>query len=129
MAAVCGFAVGDGQILAPARAFGAHLQGVAEAAQNAVGDGDIFVGSRAGRFQANRIVFGVDDAIGDQEIVAAVDIEAVVVGVDMIGDPHSANMHAIARQVVLHPHGRVAEIDVLDEHVTAADQPDQIRAT
>lgn len=123
------YAVGDGNIAEASVGFGAQLDGVAVGADDAVGDHHILAGGRAAAFQGDAIVVGIAGAIAYTHIAAAFEIEEVVVGAAVIPGREAGDAQAFASQVVLQPHGGVAQAQAFDPNIAAPDHLDQAGAS
>jgi hypothetical protein len=119
-AGVVNRAVRDDDVLEAAVRFGAQLEGVARPTQHAIGDDHILRGAVRAGLQRDGVVAGNDFAVGDAHPLGAIDVDAVVVRIYAAMDVDAADLHLIAGQVVLHPHGRVFEADISDRDIAAA---------
>ena len=110
-AGVVDCAAGHHDILEAAVRFGPHLEGIARAPQDAAADDHVLAQAGRGALEHDGVVAGVDVAAGDDDPVAGVDVDAVVVVVHMALDGDAVDADVVAGEIVLDPHGRVANRD------------------
>ena len=79
-----------------------------------------------GALERDPVVVGLEHALRHRAILAAVEVDAVIIGIAEIPDPDTAHNDSLAGEIMLHPHRRVLQAQPLDAHVAAIHQPDEI---
>ena len=82
---------------------GAQFHGIAMAAHHAVCDSDVLAEPWRGALQRNAVVVGVADHVAHRHLMAAVQVERIIIVVVAVDDRDAVNLHAVAGQPVLHP--------------------------
>ena len=123
---VVNVAIGDGDVFEVGHGFGAGFDGALAGFEFAVGDLDILAGHGAGGgFEADGVVAGVDFAVGDLHGLAAVDVDAVVVGDAAADDADGVDGDVFAVEEIGGPGGGVAEVEIGDFYAVAFDHADE----
>ena len=126
--------VPEGDVADVAAGLGADLQRGIPGVQHAVRDGHVAAGPvpaghRPGRLDDDRIVAGVDQTAADDHILAAVRVNAVVVGAPVVVENADVpDAHAAASRHVQRPESRIPQRHVPDRQVGDVLQQDHPRA-
>ena len=121
--AVLHHAVAEDHVADDAVGFRADLQRGIPGMQHTVRDGHVLAGAVAaghglGGLEDDGVIPRADDAVRDHHILAAVRIDAVVVGAPVVVEDHDVgNPHVPAARHVQRPEGRVLERHVLHHEV------------
>ena len=115
--------VRDADVAEAAVGLGAQLHGVAMARHHAVGNADVLAKARRRALQRDGIVVAVGPQVADQHVVAAVEVEGVVVVVVAVFHLDAVDAQAVAGQVMLHPATAVSQRNILYHNVLAIDKP------
>ena len=78
---------------------------------------------RKGGFKAKGIVPAVHIAVGNLDVIAGIDIEAVVIARDMIINVHAVGTDAMGLRKMHHPHGGCLEPEISEGNAIAAHEP------
>ena len=106
---------------------GTQFNGIAMTRYHTIADTHVFAKTGRGALQRNTIVIAISYHAAYNHLMAAVDIQRIVIIVITIKNLDSIDIQAVASQVVLHPATRIAQGNTTHQDVLTLDKANQMR--
>ena len=104
-----------------------EFNGITMTRYHTIADTHVFAKTGRGALQCNTIVVAISYHTTHNHLMAAVDIQRIVIIVITIKNFDSIDIQAVASQVVLHPAARITQGDTTHQDVLTLDKANQMR--